>query len=174
MGKAARPRTPRETRSGFDRQGENRKHPLPQVLEARRSRHREAREESLATKANSRVLSTRSPVGRDDLGDEGAWCRDQCLHGTEYLGGVCRNAGRCRKTVGDVAMLENEVTPVLKALRKNGLDVVAIHNHMTPRSPCRDLPSLLGQRTGRETCMRGFKAALDELGKGTPGHEMAH
>src|SRR6266702_8550406 len=28
---------------------------------------------------------------------------------------------------GDIAMLENEVTPVLKALRTNGLDVVAIH-----------------------------------------------
>jgi len=34
---------------------------------------------------------------------------------------------------GDIAMLENEVTPVLKALRKNGLDVVAIHHHI-PRS----------------------------------------
>ena len=32
---------------------------------------------------------------------------------------------------GDVAMLDSEVTPVLKALRKNGLDVVAIHHHMT-------------------------------------------
>ena len=35
---------------------------------------------------------------------------------------------------GDVAMLASEVTPVLKALRKNGLDVVAIHHHMTGRS----------------------------------------
>src|SRR5260221_1190830 len=32
---------------------------------------------------------------------------------------------------GDVAMLEREVTPVLKALRSNGLNVVAIHHHMT-------------------------------------------
>src|SRR5207253_4702384 len=36
---------------------------------------------------------------------------------------------------GDVAMLEREVTPVLKALRKNGLDVVAIHHHMTTAHP---------------------------------------
>src|SRR5215213_9315954 len=36
---------------------------------------------------------------------------------------------------GDVAMLANEVTPVLKALRKNGLDVVAIHHHMIDTSP---------------------------------------
>src|SRR6185503_20992415 len=32
---------------------------------------------------------------------------------------------------GDVAMLASEVTPVLKALRSHGLDVVAIHHHMT-------------------------------------------
>jgi uncharacterized protein DUF1259 len=31
---------------------------------------------------------------------------------------------------GDVAMLENEVTPTLKALRSHGLSVVATHNHM--------------------------------------------
>jgi hypothetical protein len=32
-------------------------------------------------------------------------------------------------------MLANEVTPVLKALRANGLDVVAIHQHMTSTQP---------------------------------------
>src|SRR5215831_11318134 len=36
---------------------------------------------------------------------------------------------------GDVAMLAPEVTPVLKALRGNGLNVVAIHNHMTGGEP---------------------------------------
>src|SRR5437016_3124465 len=36
---------------------------------------------------------------------------------------------------GDVAMLAPEVTPVLKALRDNGLNVVAIHNHMTGGPP---------------------------------------
>ena len=36
---------------------------------------------------------------------------------------------------GDVAMLEHEVTPVLKALRANGINVVAIHHHMTDVKP---------------------------------------
>src|SRR5437667_8442806 len=36
---------------------------------------------------------------------------------------------------GDVAMLSSEITPVLKALRSNGLNVVAIHNHMTSGQP---------------------------------------
>jgi hypothetical protein len=31
---------------------------------------------------------------------------------------------------GDIAMLESEVPPTLKALRSHGLDVVAIHHHM--------------------------------------------
>ena len=36
---------------------------------------------------------------------------------------------------GDVAMLDHEVTPVLKTLRANGIDVVAIHHHMTGTEP---------------------------------------
>jgi hypothetical protein len=32
---------------------------------------------------------------------------------------------------GDIAMLEGEVPPVLKELRTSGIDVVAIHHHMT-------------------------------------------
>jgi hypothetical protein len=36
---------------------------------------------------------------------------------------------------GDFAMLESELQPVLKALRAGGIDVVAIHNHMTDESP---------------------------------------
>jgi hypothetical protein len=74
---------------------------------------------------------------------------------------------------GDVAMLENEVTPVLKALRKNGLDVVAIHHHMTGDRPVVIFLHYWG-RGPAEKLASGFKAALDELGKGAPGHEMAH
>ncbi len=36
---------------------------------------------------------------------------------------------------GDFAMLESEVQPVLKALRSNGINIVAIHNHMTGENP---------------------------------------
>jgi hypothetical protein len=65
---------------------------------------------------------------------------------------------------GDVAMLANEVTPVLKALRKNGLDVVAIHHHMTQTQPAIFFLHYWG--TGpAEKLATGFKAALAELGK---------
>ncbi len=65
---------------------------------------------------------------------------------------------------GDVAMLESEVTPVLKALRKNGLDVVAIHHHMTGARPTIIFLHYWG--TGpAETLATGFKAAVSELGR---------
>jgi Domain of Unknown Function (DUF1259) len=65
---------------------------------------------------------------------------------------------------GDVAMLASEVTPVLKALRANGLQVVAIHHHMTDTSPTIFFLHYWG--TGpAATLAAGFRAALDQLGK---------
>src|SRR5712691_11249315 len=66
---------------------------------------------------------------------------------------------------GNVAMLSPEVTPVLKALRGNGLNVVAIHHHMTNTQPAIYFLHYWG--TGpAEKLANGFKAALNELGKG--------
>ena len=65
---------------------------------------------------------------------------------------------------GDVAMLATEVTPVLKALRQNGLSVVAIHHHMTDTTPAIFFLHYWG--TGRaDKLAMGFKAALDQIGK---------
>ena len=65
---------------------------------------------------------------------------------------------------GDVAMLESELTPVLKALRKNGLDIVAIHHHMTADRPMIIFLHYWG--TGpADKLASGFKAAVNELGK---------
>jgi hypothetical protein len=66
---------------------------------------------------------------------------------------------------GDVAMLESEVTPVLKALRKNGLDVVAIHHHMIDTHPTIIFLHYWGKGPV-DKLAAGFKAALNELGKG--------
>ena len=65
---------------------------------------------------------------------------------------------------GDVAMLAAEVTPVLTALRKNGLDVVAIHHHMTDTRPAVYFLHYWG--TGpADKLATSFKAALNELAK---------
>lgn len=66
---------------------------------------------------------------------------------------------------GDVAMLENEVTPVLKTLRKNGLSVVALHHHMTEDRPVVIFLHYWG-RGPAEKLAGAFKAVLGELGKG--------
>ena len=36
---------------------------------------------------------------------------------------------------GDFAMLENELQPVLQAMRKQGINIVAIHQHMSHEQP---------------------------------------
>jgi len=65
---------------------------------------------------------------------------------------------------GDVAMLANEVTPVLKALRQNGIDIVAIHHHMTDTSPTIYFLHYWGTGSA-EKLATAFRSALNELGK---------
>ena len=82
------------------------------------------------------VLTTR---GMDHRGSprfrkEGALCDDQYRRGLNTWAAFV-GTQEDAETAGDVAMLESEITPVLKALRKNGLDVVAIHHHMTGDYP---------------------------------------
>jgi len=65
---------------------------------------------------------------------------------------------------GDVAMLDTEVQPVLKALRKNGLEVVAIHHHMIGPKPPIIFLHYWGQGSA-EQLAKGFRAALDQTPK---------
>ena len=68
---------------------------------------------------------------------------------------------------GDVAMLDYEVNPVISALRAHRLEVVAIHNHMLGDDPHMIFLHYYG--TGPAvTLAMGFRAALDQLGKGKP------
>ena len=71
---------------------------------------------------------------------------------------------------GDVAMLESELQSVLKTLRSHGLNVVAIHHHMTGSRPMIIFLHYWGQGPA-DRLAGGFKAALGELGKrGGHGH----
>jgi hypothetical protein len=65
---------------------------------------------------------------------------------------------------GDVAMLAPEVTPVLKALRSHGLDVVAIHHHMLDTQPQIYFLHYWGTGPAAQLAA-GFKAALDQLAR---------
>lgn len=63
---------------------------------------------------------------------------------------------------GDFAMHEEELQPVLKALRKTGIHVVAIHQHMAGESPRMIFLHYWG--VGRTVDLaRGLKSALENL-----------
>lgn len=65
---------------------------------------------------------------------------------------------------GDVAMLAAEVTPVLKALRASGLDVVAIHHHMVGIEPTVTFLHYWG--TGpAQMLATGVRAAVNVIGR---------
>jgi hypothetical protein len=70
---------------------------------------------------------------------------------------------------GDVAMLAHEVTPVLKALRANGLDIVAIHHHMTGVDPAVIFLHYYGTGPAARLA-QGVRAALDLLGRPAVAH----
>ena len=71
-------------------------------------------------------------------------------------------AGNDEKAVvdGDFAMYEHELQPVLRSLRKSGINVVAIHNHMTFEDPRVIFLHYWGVGTAGDLA-RGVKAALD-------------
>lgn len=68
---------------------------------------------------------------------------------------------------GDIAMLEHEVNDVVKVLRKNNLEVVALHHHMLGEQPRTVFLHYYGRGRAPELA-QGFRAALDQLGRGTP------
>lgn len=65
---------------------------------------------------------------------------------------------------GDVAMKAGEVTRVLKAMRGAGLQIVALHHHMTTGEPTVYFLHYWG-RGPADQLARGVRAALDQLGK---------
>ncbi len=65
---------------------------------------------------------------------------------------------------GDFTMLEDEVEPVLKALIENGIEVVALHNHMVHEKPRIFFLHYWGIGNA-EQLAKGLRAALDQTGK---------
>jgi hypothetical protein len=64
---------------------------------------------------------------------------------------------------GDIAMLDREVTPVLKSLRSSGIDVVAIHHHMTGTNP----PVIFLHYWGKGPAQKlatAFRMAIEQTG----------
>jgi hypothetical protein len=105
-------------------------------------------------------------VGRDDLKikDMGAVINARMgLNTWASFVGDDQNAA----IAGDVAMIEDEVTRVLKTLRKHGINVVAIHHHMTGTRPTIIFLHYWGKGPV-EKLATAFKAALNQLGENPP------
>ena len=64
---------------------------------------------------------------------------------------------------GDIAMLDGEVQPVLKVLRANGINVVAVHHHMTGTTPTVFFLHYWGRGAAAKLAL-GVKAAIDKTG----------
>jgi hypothetical protein len=66
---------------------------------------------------------------------------------------------------GDFTMLEDEVAPVIKALVENGIEVVAVHNHMVHETPKVFFLHYWGVGNAQQLAI-GLKTALNQTGKG--------
>ena len=69
---------------------------------------------------------------------------------------------------GDFVMLEDEVEPVVKALIENGIEVVALHNHMVYEKPHVFFLHYWGIGPA-EQLAKELKAAIDQTGKKQAG-----
>ncbi len=71
--------------------------------------------------------------------------------------------GRVAAT-GDFVMIDDEVNPIVKALRAHGISVTALHNHMLHGSPALYFMHFWAEDTAADVAA-GLKAAVDVLAK---------
>jgi hypothetical protein len=64
-------------------------------------------------------------------------------------------------TTGDFVLVASEVQPVIHALRENGIEVTAVHNHMLDEEPRLFFLHFWG-RDDAQRLARGLRAALDQ------------
>ena len=102
-------------------------------------------------------------VGRSDLTVTAMGAEITAAIGLNSWAALAGSSERAH-VAGDIAMLEPEVNPVIEALRKHDLNVVALHHHMIGEDPRIIFLHYYG--TGEpQTLARGFRAALDEPGR---------
>jgi biotin operon repressor len=72
-------------------------------------------------------------------------------------------SGEHAMVMGDLVLLESEVTPVLSKLEENGIEVTAVHNHLLNEHPRVVYMHYMGHGE-EEQLARGLKAALSLSG----------
>jgi len=91
------------------------------------------------------------------------------MHGTEFGGSMglatwmaFAGTDELASVDGDFAMKADEVQPVLKALRKGGINITALHNHMIDENPPFYFVHFWGIDS-IENLVKGLKDALDKI-----------
>jgi hypothetical protein len=105
--------------------------------------------------------------------------RDGSMHGVKVAGSMglttwaaFSGSDSAAAVDGDFIMTAAEVQPVLRALRKAGIHIVALHNHMIGEQPAFYFTHFWGKGSAAALA-RGVKSALDaqsHAAKQTPGH----
>jgi hypothetical protein len=125
-------------------------------------------EQALGHKGETQVGVVKVTIGREGT-----------MHGVKVAGSMglttwaaFSGSDELAAVDGDFIMTAAEVQPVLRALRKAGIHVVALHNHMVGEQPAFFFTHYWGKGPAAELS-RGVKAALDaqsQAAKQRPGH----
>jgi len=93
--------------------------------------------------------------------------REGTMHGVKVGGSMglttwaAFGGGNAHATVdGDIIMAAEEVQPVLRALRKSDINIVALHNHMVGEQPAFYFVHFWGKGPARDLA-RGLRSVLD-------------
>ncbi|MEO2002888.1 MAG: DUF1259 domain-containing protein [Candidatus Poribacteria bacterium] len=93
--------------------------------------------------------------------------REAAMHGASFSGSMglttwaaFTGSDELATIDGDFGMTAGEVQPVLRALRRAGIHVVALHNHMVGEEPAYYFTHFWGKGPAAELA-RGFRSALD-------------
>src|SRR5215216_3963444 len=109
-------------------------------------------------------------IGRPDVN-----LKEHGVHVTTFMGfntwAAFQGTPEKAAVAGDFTMLENEVAPVIKALIENGIEVVAVHNHMVHEQPRIFFLHYWGVGNA-EQLAKGLRKALDQTGKKVNAEKM--
>jgi hypothetical protein len=105
------------------------------------------------------------PLQQDQENDQGSGSSDQGSGSSGHARAHERGAATAARAAitGDFALLADQVNPVIRALRSNGIDVTALHSHMLDTTPTQFFMHFYA--TGDPvTLAHGLRAALDAMG----------
>jgi hypothetical protein len=105
------------------------------------------------------------PIEQDQENDQGSGSSDQGSDGSGHARALERGAATAPRAAitGDFALLADQVNPVIRSLRSNGIDVTALHSHMLDTTPTQFFMHFYA--TGDPlTLAHGLRAALDAMG----------